>query len=99
VTALKAVAGDADAPHERPVHRSSHRLVTSTARAAQEEVSMPQGPHDVPAEAEPPAMRLLAGGVPLSLLVDLATDGGPDSAAILESEGGPEDHWWEPPTH
>jgi hypothetical protein len=31
-------------------------------------------------------MRLLAAGVPLSLLVDLTTPGGPDSAAIIAWE-------------
>lgn len=31
-------------------------------------------------------MAVLAGGVPLTLLVDLATVGGPDSARILSRE-------------
>ncbi|HTR69015.1 MAG TPA: hypothetical protein VMH41_02155 [Mycobacteriales bacterium] len=32
------------------------------------------------------AMRLLTAGVPLSLLLDLAVPGGPDSTAILADE-------------
>ena len=38
---------------------------------------------------------LLAGGVPLTLLADLADANGPVSPAILESEGLPDDAWWE----
>jgi len=38
---------------------------------------------------------LLAGGVPLTLLADLAESNGPVSPAILESEGLPDDAWWE----
>ena len=38
---------------------------------------------------------LLAGGVPLTLLADLADSNGPVSPAILESEGLPDDAWWE----
>ncbi|HET9656728.1 MAG TPA: hypothetical protein VFP72_15355 [Kineosporiaceae bacterium] len=35
------------------------------------------------------AMRLLASGIPLSLLMDLATPGGPHSREILAVEGAP----------
>jgi ABC-type sugar transport system substrate-binding protein len=38
---------------------------------------------------------LLAGGVPLTLLADLAESNGPISPAILVSEGLPDDAWWE----
>jgi hypothetical protein len=38
------------------------------------------------------AMRLLDAGVPLSLLFDLLSPDGPDSAAILESERPESDH-------
>jgi hypothetical protein len=38
---------------------------------------------------------LLAGGVPLTLLADLAESNGPVSPAILESEGLPDNAWWE----
>ena len=38
---------------------------------------------------------LLAGGVPLTLLADLAESDGPVSPAILEAEGLPDDAWWE----
>ena len=43
-----------------------------------------------------PARELLAQHVPLALLVDLATPGGPDSGAICAAEGCPEDPWWDP---
>ncbi len=33
-----------------------------------------------------PVMRWLAGGIPLSLLLDLASPDGPDSRAILRTE-------------
>jgi hypothetical protein len=36
-----------------------------------------------------PAMELLAGGVPLSLLMDLAEPLGPDSIGILHNESTP----------
>ncbi|SDQ07224.1 hypothetical protein [Quadrisphaera sp. DSM 44207] len=39
-------------------------------------------------------MGLLAERVPLSLLCDLGTRGGPDSAGILAAEGRPERPWW-----
>ena len=48
---------------------------------------------DVPAH---PVMWLLAGHVPISLLVDLAEPIAPRSAEILVDEGAPEQHWWEP---
>ncbi len=57
-------------------------------------------PHDAPqpAESADPAdaavMHMLQDGVPLSLLVDLGTPRGPDSAAILDAEGPPESEWW-----
>ena len=65
-----------------------------------------QHPHDVtptgapePAETADPAesavIHMLQDGVPLSLLVDLGTPTGPDSAAILDAEGGPESEWWQ----
>lgn len=43
-------------------------------------------------------MQLLAGGVPLALLADLAAPDGPASQVILETEGLPDDAWWEPET-
>lgn len=36
--------------------------------------------------AEFAPMALLAAGIPLSLIIDLALDAGPDSRAILEAE-------------
>jgi hypothetical protein len=45
----------------------------------------------------PDVMELLAEHVPLALLVDLAAPDGPVSTAILESEGLPEDAWWDAP--
>lgn len=39
-----------------------------------------------PKEDQPIAMRLLAAGVPLLLLLDLAAPGGPDSEVIATAE-------------
>ncbi|MBB2923087.1 hypothetical protein [Cellulomonas cellasea] len=48
-----------------------------------------------PAVTPPSVMDLLAEHVPLALLADLAAPDGPVSQAILETEGMPEDAWWE----
>ena len=54
-------------------------------------------PPDARGRAEvQPARELLAQHVPLALLVDLATPGGPDSREICAAEGCPEDPWWSP---
>lgn len=58
------------------------------------EVTMGLSTDDESARADRVA-ALLAGGVPLALLADLAESGGPLSPAILESEGLPDDAWWE----
>lgn len=47
-------------------------------------------------EASAEAMSLLTEGVPLALLADLASPGGPRSPEILEDEGLPEVAWWDP---
>lgn len=49
-----------------------------------------------PADHAATVMRLLAEGVPLTLLADLAAPDGPASQVILETEGLPGDAWWEP---
>lgn len=46
-------------------------------------------------EASEEVMSLLAEGVPLALLADLASPEGPESPAILEDEGLPEVAWWD----
>lgn len=48
-------------------------------------------------EADAAVMELLSEHVPLSLLMDLTAPAGPDSEAILEQEGEPEEAWWEQP--
>ena len=50
-----------------------------------------------PGPADPGAavMRLLAEHVPLTLLADLAAPDGPASQVILETEGLPDEAWWE----
>ena len=48
-----------------------------------------------PADHAAAVMRLLAEGVPLTLLADLAAPDGPASQMILETEGLPDDAWWE----
>ncbi|CAN5160669.1 hypothetical protein BH11ACT1_BH11ACT1_13250 [soil metagenome] len=47
------------------------------------------------ADAAGSVMQLLAEGVPLTLLADLAAPDGPASQVILETEGLPDDAWWE----
>ena len=48
-----------------------------------------------PADPAGSVMQLLAEGVPLALLADLAAPDGPASQVILETEGLPDDAWWE----
>lgn len=45
---------------------------------------------------EGPLFALLAGRVPISLIMDLAMPAGPHSRELLEAEGSPEVAWWEP---
>lgn len=45
--------------------------------------------------AESNVMELLSERVPLSLIMDLSAPAGPDSEAILDEEGEPDDAWWE----
>jgi len=52
-------------------------------------------PAVTPGVTPPSVMDLLAEHVPLALLADLAAPDGPVSQAILETEGIPEDAWWE----
>ena len=54
----------------------------------------PAPPHtlDLPAMRERTA-ALLRAGVPLTLLLDLAAEPGPDSAAVYASEGGDARIW------
>lgn len=42
-------------------------------------------------------MGLLEEHVPLSLIMDLSEPAGPDSRAILQTEGAPEATWWVQP--
>jgi hypothetical protein len=49
---------------------------------------------DAAADSET-VMGLLAEHVPLALLADLVAPDGPVSQEILESEGLPDDPWWE----
>lgn len=44
--------------------------------------------------ADETVMAMLHEHVPLSLILDLTTPEGPDSASILAEEGQPEDAWW-----
>ncbi len=48
-----------------------------------------------PADPASSVMQLLAEGVPLTLLADLVAPDGPASQVILETEGLPDDAWWE----
>jgi hypothetical protein len=40
-------------------------------------------------------MDLLEEHVPISLLMDLVAPAGPDSRDILDTEGAPEQAWWD----
>jgi hypothetical protein len=42
-------------------------------------------------------MDLLEEHVPISLLMDLSAPAGPDSRDILDTEGAPEEAWWDQP--
>ncbi|MCB2177165.1 MAG: hypothetical protein KQH57_15245 [Actinomycetales bacterium] len=45
-------------------------------------------------EASSEMMHLLHEGIPLALLADLASPGGPHSPDILQDEGLPDVAWW-----
>ena len=47
--------------------------------------------------ADEAVMSMLHDHVPLSLLCDLTSPEGPESAEILAEEGEPADKWWEQP--
>jgi hypothetical protein len=47
------------------------------------------------APADARVMDLLSRHVPLSLIMDLSAPAGPDSAAICDAEGEPEQPWWD----
>ncbi len=61
---------------------------------AMADTSSTEWPADASADSDT-VMGLLAEHVPLALLADLAAPGGPVSQEILESEGLPDDAWWE----
>jgi len=61
---------------------------------AMADTSGTERPVDASADSDT-VMGLLAEHVPLALLADLAAPGGPVSQEILESEGLPDDAWWE----
>ncbi len=63
---------------------------------ATEGTTEPDGATPQASHAEEDVMDLLAEHVPLSLLLDLATPGGPPSKDLLQAEGLPEQAWWEP---
>ncbi|GAA4984286.1 hypothetical protein [Kineococcus glutinatus] len=44
--------------------------------------------------AAEPAVEMLHGHIPLSLIMDLAAPSGPPSQELLEAEGLPEQEWW-----
>ncbi|NLF04098.1 MAG: hypothetical protein GX593_03695 [Actinomycetales bacterium] len=57
---------------------------------------------DEPKPSTPPTgsarevLDLLAEGVPMALIADLADPAGPPSPVILEEEGSPDEAWWVP---
>jgi hypothetical protein len=45
--------------------------------------------------ADRQVMGMLSQHVPLSLIMDLSAPAGPDSTAICDAEGEPEQPWWD----
>jgi hypothetical protein len=62
----------------------------------EDDAAQPEPATDETTAADSAVMELLSERVPLSLLMDLTAPAGPDSEAILDEEGEPEDAWWEP---
>jgi hypothetical protein len=61
----------------------------------------PAGPDGATADRSPEpgaeqTKGLFEGHVPMSLIMDLTPPEGPHSRDILDSEGAPDDAWWEP---
>lgn len=71
-------------------------MTTHPTPAGDDATTAPTAADAPRAHAEDHVMDLLHERVPLSLLVDLAEPGTPDSRAILEQEGAAEGRWWEP---
>jgi hypothetical protein len=70
-------------------------MVTTSSKQVQDDGGLASG-HDASAAAPvEQVMELLEERVPLSLLMDLVAPTGPDSQDILETEGAPEQAWWE----
>jgi hypothetical protein len=65
-------------------------VATSTSRLDDDSAAAEDG-------ASGQVRELLAEHVPISLLMDLVPPTGPDSQDILDTEGAPEDAWWERP--
>ena len=53
-------------------------------------------PSTHPGAPDDALMDLLADGIPISLIMDLAMPAGPHSRELLEAEGAPDNAWWEP---
>jgi hypothetical protein len=68
--------------------------MTATKTTA-EGITVTTTPSAEPTRDDEMVMSLLQEHVPLALLCDLSQPEGPTSAEILETEGGPDDHWWE----
>lgn len=82
--------------HENPADAAASETAASETAASDATAATSDGAVVVPSAATPPSvMDLLAEHVPLALLADLAAPDGPVSQAILETEGMPDDPWWE----
>jgi hypothetical protein len=68
-----------------------------TGAVQQRDPSEPDATGAEPAQPGAEVMDLLAEHVPLALLADLAAPSDVVSTQILESEGLPDDPWWEDP--
>lgn len=69
-------------------------MVATSTRQLQDDEHHPSADDATVAPTEH-VMDLLEERVPLSLLIDLVAPSGPDSQDILETEGAPEQAWWE----
>ena len=81
--------GDATGPTDASSAGNYDGSTESSDEAAPTPVLVGSAKHET-------VMDLLAGHVPLSLIMDLAMPAGPHSRELLHDEGSSLDPWWEP---
>lgn len=70
-------------------------MVATSASRVENDARTPATEPPVVTEPTEQVMDLLEEHVPLSLLIDLVPPDGPDSRDILDTEGAPDQAWWE----